>query len=56
MLFYRRDANTSQDVFWGLSPSAYFNELKEGDKTTVSIPVVITSFNGTTQTSYVRFT
>lgn len=56
MLFYRRDANTSQDVFWGLSPSAYFNELKEGDKTTVSIPVVITSFNGTAQTSYVRFT
>ena len=56
MLFYRRDANTSQNLFWGLSPAAYFNELKEGDVTTVSIPVVVTTFNGDTQTNYVRFT
>lgn len=56
MLFYRRDTGATQNLFWGLSPSAYFNELKEGDVTTVSIPVVVASFNGTTQTNYVRFT
>lgn len=56
MLFYRRDEGTTQNLFWGLSPSAYFNELKEGDITTISIPVVVTSFNAGTLTNYVRFT
>lgn len=58
MLFYKRtdSAATSASLYWGLTPADYFNEWKDTDITTVSIPVTTTVINGTDRVTSVYFT
>jgi hypothetical protein len=58
MLFYKRidSAATSASLYWGLTPADYFNEWKDTDITTVSIPVTTTVINGTDRVTSIYFT
>ena len=57
MLFYVRNPDLTKDLYWGLNPSQYFNEWKETDITTVSIPVTAVVFDKDDNNSvYIRFT
>jgi hypothetical protein len=56
MLFYRREAGTTTNLFWGLNPSEYYNEYTQGDITTPCIPVVLVKTVDNNPVTFVRFT
>ena len=39
MLFYQRGVLPANDLVWGMNPTEYFNEWKEGYNYTTSIPI-----------------
>lgn len=53
MMFYRRSTEVSNELFWGLEPSEYYNVA--GD-TTNSVPLIFTSGTGETAATEYRFT
>lgn len=55
IIFYNRGGD-NQLIFWGLSPTGYFDDAKVEDITTVSIPVIVASAKGEIVTNTVRFT
>jgi hypothetical protein len=58
MLFYQRDNRLTEDLYWGMKPVEYYNDWKESQSSTDSIPLLyVEKFEGLEKTIvYLRYT